>query len=78
MNKNFNILMTGKRSIGIQAFCLLVMLFLPTNIFSQISDCSRNYEKALLLYNGGMADSSLRMLQPCIENKKALNKLSKE
>ena len=57
---------------------LIVLTFLQSEIFAQIEDCSLNYEKALLLYNSGMADSALRIMKPCIENKEMLKNISKE
>jgi hypothetical protein len=45
---------------------------------AQVIDCSVNYEKALLLYNRGMADSVLSILKPCLESKSDLNRLPKE
>ena len=58
--------------------CLTIILLIPFSIKGQTTDCSSNYEKALLLYNKGMADSALRVLQPCLENKRNLKNLSKE
>jgi len=57
---------------------LMVLTLLPSGIFAQIDDCSFNYERALLLYNSGMADSALRIMRPCIENKEMLKNISKE
>lgn len=45
---------------------------------AQQANCSENYEKALKLYNYGLADSALAVLNPCLTNKKALNNISKE
>jgi hypothetical protein len=59
-------------------FCLTVTLFMPLSIKGQTTDCSSNYEKALLLYNRGMADSALRVLQPCLETKRILNSTSRQ
>jgi outer membrane protein W len=55
---------------------LAVVLFAPLIISGQTTDCSSSYERALLIYNKGMADSALRILQPCLENKRNLNNLS--
>ena len=54
------------------------LVFNQLCIFSQTADCSVNYERALLLYNSGMADSSLSVMKPCLDNDEALNKISKE
>jgi opacity protein-like surface antigen len=58
--------------------CILGICFLSLNSNAQVPNCSDNYEKALQLYNYGMADSVLNMLKPCIEQKKALKDVSKE
>jgi outer membrane protein W len=63
---------------GIIFLCLSIVLFIPLVSKGQTTDCSSNYEKALLLYNKGIADSALRVLQPCLENKRNLKSLSKE
>jgi hypothetical protein len=65
-----------KKIKRIVILCLTTVLFIPFNIKGQTTDCSSNYEKALLLYNRGMSDSALRILQPCLENKRNLNNLS--
>ena len=57
-------------------FCLTVVFLMPPIIKGQTTDCSSNYEKALLLYNKGMSDSALRVLQPCLESKRTLKSLS--
>jgi hypothetical protein len=67
-----------KKIIRIISLFLMVLLIKPLSIFSQTKDCSVNYEKALLLYNSGMADSALSVIKPCLENNEALNKISKE
>jgi len=58
--------------------CILGICFLSVNSNAQVPNCSGNYEKALQLYNYGMADSVLNMLEPCLEHKKALKNVSKE
>jgi hypothetical protein len=55
----------------------MVMAFMPNLICGQVQDCSERYETALLLYNGGMADSALIILKPCIDNKRELQTMSK-
>jgi hypothetical protein len=65
-----------KKTKSIIVLCLTMFLFMPIIIKGQITDCSSNYEKALLLYNKGMADSALRVLQPCLDDKKMLKNLS--
>ena len=67
----------GKNTRSI-SLLLMVLLIKPFFIYTQTTDCSVNYEKALLLYNSGMADSALRIMKPCLENKEALNNISKE
>ena len=58
--------------------CMLIFFFISLNANAQVVNCSGNYEKALQLYNYGMADSALSMLQPCLESKKALKEVPKE
>ena len=58
--------------------CILGICFLSLNSNAQVVNCSANYEKALQLYNYGMADSALNMLQPCLDTKKALKDIPKE
>lgn len=58
--------------------CLLMTFSLSLPLNAQETDCSAGYEKALLLYNRGMADSVLAIMKPCIEDKSAFSKLSKE
>ena len=67
-----------KRINGTFVIFLMVLTFLPSEIFAQIEDCSLNYEKASLLYNSGMADSALRIMRPCIDNKEMMKNISKE
>jgi hypothetical protein len=67
-----------KKNIRIISLFLMVFLIKPFCVSSQTSDCSVNYEKALLLYNSGMADSALSIIKPCLGNNDALNKISKE
>jgi hypothetical protein len=55
-----------------------MVLFTPFCIKGQTVDCSSNYEKALILYNRGMADSALSVLQPCLGNKRSLISLPDE
>ncbi len=59
---------------------LSIMLFflISINTPAQVGSCSDNYEKALKLYNYGMADSALSILKSCLLNKNAMNKVSKE
>jgi len=57
---------------------ILVFFLISLNTTAQVVNCSENYEKALKLYNYGMADSALSVLKPCLGNKKALDKVSKE
>jgi hypothetical protein len=59
-------------------FCLTLILFMPLSIKGQTIDCSSSYEKALMLYNSGMADSALRVLQPCLESKRTFHGLSSQ
>ena len=63
---------------NITSLCLLVLFSVSLTLTAQVTDCTANYEKALLLYNRGMADSVLAILKPCIDDKGALSKLSKE
>ena len=58
--------------------CILAFFLISLNCNAQIVNCSDNYETALKLYNYGMADSALSILKPCLGNKKALDKVSKE
>jgi opacity protein-like surface antigen len=58
--------------------CLMIFFFISFSSNAQVVNCSGNYEKALQLYNYGMADSALSMLQPCLESKKSLKEVSKE
>jgi len=58
--------------------CILGLSFLSFKSYSQGVNCSDNYEKALQLYNYGMADSALSILKPCLEHTKALKGLAKE
>jgi hypothetical protein len=43
---------------------------------AQQPDLYANYEKALQLYNFGMADSALSVIKACIKSRKELNKIS--
>jgi hypothetical protein len=74
--ENFNISDHMIKIKRVLFFCLMVNLLVPLSIKGQSTDCSANYEKALLLYNRGMADSALKVLQPCLETKGTLNSLS--
>jgi outer membrane protein W len=56
----------------------LVFFLISLTGTAQDVNCSENYEKALKLYNYGMADSALSILKPCLGNKKVLDKISKE
>ena len=67
-----------KRNIVTIAICLLVLVLIPAGIYAQKTDCSANYEKALLLYNVGLADSALRVINPCIQNQDAISGVSKD
>lgn len=60
------------------SICLIVLLLKPVILLAQTADCSVNYEKALLLYKSGMADSALSVLKLCIRNNEELRNLSKE
>ena len=64
--------------IRIFIFCLTINLFMSLSIKGQTTDCSASYEKALSLYNSGMADSALKVLQPCLETKRTLSSYSRE
>ena len=59
---------------------LSIVVFFLISISSTAQDvnCSENYDKALKLYNYGMADSALSILKPCLGSKKALDKVSNE
>jgi len=57
---------------------ILVFFLMSLNCTAQVPNCSENYESALKLYNYGMADSALSILKPCLGNKKAMDKVSKE
>lgn len=57
---------------------IYLFLVISFNTNAQVLNCSENYEKALRLYNYGMADSALNVLKPCLENKKLLKEISKE
>jgi hypothetical protein len=57
---------------------ILAFFIMSLSCKAQEPNCSENYEKALKLYNYGMADSALSILKPCLGNKKALDKVSKE
>jgi hypothetical protein len=54
------------------------LLVVPFWIVGQKTDCSMNYEKALIFYNSGMNDSAFITLQPCVDNKAALSGIPKE
>jgi opacity protein-like surface antigen len=63
----------------IKSLPLIVVFYLMhSNSMGQTVNCSEIYERALKLYNYGMADSALNILKPCIENKKEMDKVSKE
>lgn len=66
------------KNIRIISICFMALLIKPLCVYSQTTDCSVNYERSLLLYNSGMADSALSVMRPCLENNEALNKISKE
>jgi hypothetical protein len=57
---------------------ILIISLISLNCYAQIPDCSGNYEAGLKLYNSGLADSALTILNPCMSNKNAMNNLSKE
>ena len=59
-------------------FCALIVFSASFSLTAQVTDCAVNYEKALLLYNRGMADSVLAILKPCMEDKNAFSRLPKE
>jgi hypothetical protein len=67
-----------KKNISIISLLLMVLLIRPLCVSAQTNDCSVKYEKALLLYNSGMADSAMNVIRPCLENGEALNSMSKE
>jgi tetratricopeptide (TPR) repeat protein len=67
-----------KRIKHILALTLLILVFTAINCLAQSGDIYADYEKALQLYNYGMADSALILLNTCIENRKELNRLSPE
>lgn len=71
--------MTAMKKIknGISLSALVFFLISLTST-AQVVNCSENYEKALKLYNYGMADSALSILKPCLGNIKVLDKVSKE
>lgn len=58
--------------------CLLGFLAAISPVDAQVTDCPLNYEKALMMFNRGMADSVCVILKPCLEDKQALKGLSKE
>jgi hypothetical protein len=58
--------------------CMLIFFSASFSLSAQKTDCAVNYEKALLLYNRGMADSVLAILKPCMEDKSAFSRLPKE
>ena len=57
---------------------VLGMILLSVYCNAQEMNCSDRYEAALGLYNYGMADSALRTLKPCLDNKQVLKQQSKE
>ncbi len=60
-------------------FHIILFIFsLSLTCNAQLPDCSKNYEKALQLYNYGLADSALAVLNPCMSNKVVLSNLPKE
>jgi Outer membrane protein beta-barrel domain len=67
-----------KRIKHIFTFGLVVLIFNSFNCQAQSTDINADYEKALQLYNYGMADSALSILKTCIANRKELNNLSPE
>ena len=75
---NFKILNHMKKIKRVFTFCLTITLFMSLTIKGQTPDCSASYEKALFLYNSGMADSALKVLQPCLETKKTLSNTSRQ
>ena len=58
--------------------CFVMFFLISINSAGQVADCYENYERALKLYNSGLDDSVLIILNPCLENNKAHNRVSKE
>jgi hypothetical protein len=67
-----------KRNIVTIALCLLFLFLRPALSFAQKTDCSADYEKAFMLYNVGLADSALRVINQCVQNQDAINGVSKD
>jgi hypothetical protein len=67
-----------KKTLTLGIILALVMWQLPLSISGQVTDCYKEYEKALVNYNSGMSDATLSTLKPCLENKESLSKESKE
>jgi hypothetical protein len=67
-----------KRIKYITILWLSLIFFTSLNIHAQMTDPDADYDKAMQLYNYGMADSALNVLKPYLNNKKELSKLSKE
>jgi len=67
-----------KRLIECVSLIILTLFSFSHNSAGQKVNCSDKYEMALELYNYGMADSALAILNPCLESKKELSNLSKE
>jgi hypothetical protein len=57
---------------------MLIIVTIMTEINGQVTDCYAKYEKALVLYNSGMSDSTLAMLRPCLENKENMSSVPQE
>jgi hypothetical protein len=57
---------------------ILAIFLISCSSPAQVVNCSDNYDKALKLYNYGLADSALSVLKPCLENKKAMDKVTNE
>lgn len=67
-----------KNSRSFVFFCITGLFLLALNSYGQVPDCKSNYEKAAQLYDYGMADSALSVLQPCLEHQKVLKNVPRE
>ena len=75
LNKNRSVM---KSLIPCVSLIILALISFSNSSAGQTVNCSDKYEMALQLYNYGMADSALVVLNPCLESKKELGNLSKE
>ncbi len=56
---------------------IILLLTIPLNIYSQVSDCSFAYYNAMNLYNEGKVDSAFNILSSCINGDQLFRKTSR-